>query len=545
MFLKPSQFVISFVGLLIFLTILVTGCSNTANDEENRSNKDKDKSKVLTFSWSGDIGDLNPHTYFPNQWFSQAMVYEPLVYYGEGGEIKPWLAESWEVSKDAKEYVFHLRKDVRFSDGSLFNAAIVKKNFDTVLANAPQHEWMELINQIKSTEVVDEYTFKLTLHKPYYPTLQELTYIRPLRFVGEAAFPDSQNTFADGLKSPIGTGPWVLSEYKKNEEAVFTRNEKYWGTKPKIDKVVVKVIPDGESRVLAFEKNEIDLIFGNGVISQDSFQFLKESGKYETKLSEPTATRALLFNTNREALKDLKLRLALQHAFNKQAVIDHIFYGTEKKADTLFAPTIPYTKINVKPYEYDPEKAKQLLDEAGWKQVKGKPFREKNGETLQLELMFISTDNIQKAIAEYAQGEFRKLGIDIRLTSKEEENFWTTANEGNFDLLFTASWGAPFDPHSYLSAITSASEGGSPDHKALSGLPVKKELDRKIKEVLLSTDKENRNRLYKDILTTLHEQAVYLPISYQSNVAIYHKNISGVNFLPQDYEVPFTSIDVK
>ncbi|TPG85629.1 nickel ABC transporter, nickel/metallophore periplasmic binding protein [Brevibacillus laterosporus] len=542
MFIKRSKLVPFFVGLLVILTFVIIGCSTTAKDQENISNKDK--SKVLTFSWSGDIGDLNPHTYFPNQWFSQAMVYESLVYYGEGGELKPWLAKSWDVSKDGKEYVFHLREDVTFSDGSPFNASIVKKNFDTVLANAPQHEWMALINQIKNTEAVDEFTFKLTLHKPYYPTLQELTYIRPLRFVGEAAFPDSQNTFGDGLKAPIGTGPWVLSKYKKNEEAVFTRNEKYWGTKPKVDKVVVKVIPDGESRVLAFEKKEIDLIFGNGVISQDSFQFLKESGKYETKLSEPTATRALLFNTNK-ALKDLKLRLAIQHAFNKQAVIDHIFYGTEKKADTLFAPTIPYTKINVKPYQYDAEEAKQLLDEAGWKQVNGKPFREKDGKTLQLELMFISSDNIQKAIAEYAQGDFRKLGIDIKLTSKEEENFWATANEGSFDLLFTASWGVPFDPHSYLSAITTTSEGGSPDYKALLGLPVKKELDGKIKEVLVSTDEANRQMLYKDILTTLHEQAAYLPISYQSNVAVYHKNISGVNFLPQDYEVPFTSIDVK
>ncbi|MCR8985126.1 nickel ABC transporter substrate-binding protein [Brevibacillus laterosporus] len=543
MFLKRSAFITTFVGLVAMLTIIIAGCGNTTKEGENRANQDS--SKVLTFSWSGDIGDVNPHTYFPNQWFSQAMVYESLVYYGEGGELKPWLAQSWDVSKDGKEYVFHLRKDVTFSDGSPFNATIVKKNFDTVLANAPQHEWMELINQMKSTEVVDDFTFKLILNKPYYPTLQELTYIRPLRFVGEAAFPDSQNTFKDGLKSPIGTGPWVLSEYKKNERAVFTRNEKYWGEKPKVDKVIVKVIPDGESRVLAFEKKDIDLIFGNGVISQDSFQFLKESGKYETKLSEPKATRALLFNTNREALKERKLRLAIQHAFDKQAVIDHIFYGTERKADTLFAPTIPYTKIDVKPYEHDEKKAKQLLDDAGWKQVNGKPFREKAGKTLQLELMFISSDNIQKAIAEYTQGEFRKLGIDIKLTSKEEEDFWATANEGSFDLLFTASWGVPFDPHSYLSAITTPSEGGSPDYKALSGLPGKKELDGKIKEVLVSTDEAHRKMLYTDILTTLHEQAAYLPISYQSNIAVYHKNMSGVHFLPQEYEVPFTTIDMK
>ncbi|AZV43814.1 nickel ABC transporter substrate-binding protein [Peribacillus asahii] len=543
MLLKRSNLFRSFVGLLVMFTIFVAGCSNTTKDQENAS--DKEKTKVVTFSWPGDIGDLNPHTYFPNEFFSQAMVYEPLVYYGEGGEIQPWLAESWDISKDGKEYVFHLRKDVQFSDGSPFNAEIVKKNFDTVLDNRKQHEWVELINQIKSTEVVDEYTFKLTLNNSYYPTLQELTYVRPLRFVGEAAFPDSQNTFKDGLKSPIGTGPWVLTEYKKNEFAVFERNEQYWDTKPKVDKVVVKVITDGESRVLAFEKKELDFIFGNGVISQDSFQFLKNSGKYETKLSEPTATRTLLFNTNNEATKDRKVRLALNHAFNKQAVIDNIFYGMEEKADTLFPPVLDYTKINVDPYEYDAAKAEQLLDEAGWKKVEGKPFREKDGKELQLELLFNSTDNIQKSIAEFVQGDFRKLGIDIKLISQETNTFWTTAFEGKYDLLFTSTWAVPFDPHSYLAAITTDSENGSPDYTALLGLPKKKELDQKIKKVLLTTDEKERKMLYTDILTTLHEQAVYLPISYQSNVAVYHKNISGVDFLPQEVEVPLTSIDVK
>ncbi|MGE7924032.1 nickel ABC transporter substrate-binding protein [Viridibacillus arvi] len=543
MFIKKYYRLRNFPIVLVILVIFITGCSNKAKEQDNTA--DKDQSKVVTFSMTGDIGDLNPHTYFPNEFFSQAMVYESLVYYGKGGEIQPWLAESWDISKDGKEYVFHLRKDVEFSDGSKFNAVIVKKNFDTILDNRKQHEWVELINQIKNTEAVDEYTFKLTLHNSYYPTLQELTYIRPLRFVGEAAFPDSQDTFKDGLKSQIGTGPWVLSEYKKNEFAVFTRNEKYWGTKPKVDKVVVKVITDGESRVLAFEKNELDFIFGNGVISQDSFQFLKDSGKYETKLSEPTATRTLLFNTNKEATKDHKVRLALNYAFNKQAVIDNIFYGMEKKADTLFPPVLDYTKIDINPYDYDVSKAEQLLDEAGWKKIEGKPFREKEGKELQLEFLFNSTDNIQKSIAEFVQGDYRKLGINIKLTSQETNTFWTTAFQGNYDILFTSTWAVPFDPHSYLASITTDSENGGPDYTALLGLPEKKEIDEKIKKVLLTTDKKERKMLYTDILSTLHDRAVYLPISYQSNVAVYHKNISGLDFLPQEAEVPLTTIDVE
>ena len=520
--------------------LALAGCSQ--QDEKETTKDDK---KVFTFSWSGDIGDLNPHSYFPNEFFSQAMVYESLVYYGEGGDIKPWLAESWDVSEDGKEYTFHLREDVKFSDGTAFNAAIVKKNFDTVLANGEQHDWIELINQIDTTEIIDTYTFKLTLHNAYYPTLQELTYVRPLRFVAESAFPASGDTFKDGLIAPIGTGPWVLKEHKENEYAIFERNDNYWGEKPKVDEVVVKVITDGESRVLAFEKGELDMIFGNGVISQDSFKFLKESGKYETKISDPTATRTLLFNTNRDIMSDKNVRLALQHAFNKDAVIDNIFYGIEKKADTLFPQNLAYTDVAVDPYKYDVEKAKALLDKAGWKTVKGKEFREKDGQPLQLDLLFISTDNIQKSIAEYVQGDLRKIGIDVKLTSQESNTFWTTAFDGGYDILFTATWAVPFDPHSYLASITTDSTGGGPDYYALSGLSIKQALDARIKQVLLTTNEADRIQQYHEILRTLHEEAVYLPISYQSNIAVYKKNVKGVDFLPQEIEIPTTTIDVK
>lgn len=148
---------------------------------------------VLTFSWNKDIGDLNPHLYLPSQMFAQAMVYEPLVKYAHGGKSEPCLAESWSVSPD----------------GSDINAPAAKKNFDAVLANAKRHEWLELINQIGGTEAVDEHTFKITFKNPYYPALQELSLFRPLRFLAPSAFPDSGNT-AEGIKKPVGTGPWVL-----------------------------------------------------------------------------------------------------------------------------------------------------------------------------------------------------------------------------------------------------------------------------------------------------------------------------------------------
>ena len=277
------------IALSLFILAGVTGCTH---NEAKVTDK-----HTLTLSWSKDIGNLNPHLYGINQMFAQAMIYEPLVKYGEDGKIEPCLAQSWEISPDGREYTFKLRPDVTFSDGSPFTAQAVKKNFDAVLANKSRHTWLDLIGQIQATEAMSDDTFRIIFKHAYYPALQELALIRPLRFLAPSGFPDNGNTY-EGIKKPIGTGPWILSEYKKDQYAVFIRNENYWGPKPKLEKVIVKVIPNSEANVLALEKGEIDLIYGSGLISLDAFKHIKEEGKYETQLSGPGSTRVLAVNTS-------------------------------------------------------------------------------------------------------------------------------------------------------------------------------------------------------------------------------------------------------
>ena len=171
----------------------------------------------------------------------------------------------------------------------------------------------------------------------------------------------------------------MLTDYKTDEYAEFTRNPNYWGEQPKVDKIVIKIIPDGETRVLAFEKGELDLIYGEGVISMDAYKQLEASGEYETQLSEPVATRQLVLNTTNDALADLKVRVALQQGFNKQAMVDGITSGLEEKADNLLPTNFPYANVKVTPIVYDVEQAKAKLEEAGWKLPDGQTVREKNG----------------------------------------------------------------------------------------------------------------------------------------------------------------------
>ncbi|MCP4349311.1 MAG: nickel ABC transporter, nickel/metallophore periplasmic binding protein [Desulfobacterales bacterium] len=497
--------------------------------------------KVLRYSWDKDVGPLNPHLYHQNQMFAQAMVYESLLRYGENGKIMPWLAERWKISPDGREYTFFLRKGVKFSDGSAFNAMAVKKNYDSVMLNSKRHSWLGVIAQYKDTKVVDDYTFKLVLKKPFYAVLQELTTIRPVRFLAPSAFPNSGNT-ADGIKKPVGTGPWVLSEYSFEEYAIFKRNKSYWGEKPKIDKIIIKIIPDSEDRIRAFESGEIDLIYGSGQIRLDVFKRLKESGKYNWGISKPITTRSFGFNTKRSPVNELNVRKAIQHAVNKDEITKEILNATEHKADALFAKNLSYANINLSPYAFNPQKAVALLEKAGWKLSPGTEYRSKNGRPLEFDIYFLDTDAVQKAIVTSIKKDLKKVGINAKPAGEEKDFFHANLKAGEFDVIFEETWGAQYDPHSILGAMLNT--GGSFFY-AKEGLPMKMDINKKIGDVLSSVDLNKRQALYDRILRTLHEQAGFLPISYKANLGIYHKNVTGVRFLTINYVIPFEYMDLR
>jgi nickel transport system substrate-binding protein len=537
---NKKQFLLMSV-MLLTLSMALLGCTNESVDKEG-ANAPSESSNTITFAWPRDVGAMNPHVYNPNQLFAQSMVYEPLVSYQDGGELKPHLAESWEISEDGTEYVFNLRQDVKFSDGTSFNAEIVKKNFDTILTNLDLHSWLGFIPKIAQTEVIDEHTFKLTLKEPYYPTIQELAVVRPVRFLGEAGFPEDGDT-SDGIAQPVGTGPWVLDEYKVDEYAIFKRNESYWGELPSVEKIHVKVIPDAETRVLAFEKGDLDLLYGEGVISLDAFKQLESTENYETGVSEPVATRQLVINTNKEQLSDVRVRQALHYGFNKEAMVEGVTSGLEEKADYILPTNFPYTSnVDVTTVDYNVEKANQLLEEAGWKLPEGKNIREKDGKPLEFELMYDSAESIQKVMAETLQSEWAGLGVKLNIIGVELTTQVERFKANEFDMNFFSNYGAPYDPHTFVNIVATEGFGF---REAISSYPNKEELLNQIAEVKQTTDENERQQLYTTILRSLQEQGAIVPISYIKKIAIYQENVSNFTFPANRDEHPFTGISVN
>lgn len=488
----------------------------------------------LVFVNYRDIRDLNPHLY-AGEMYAQSILYDTLVSITEDG-YEGCLAESWTISEDGKIYTFKIRDGVTFSDGTVCDANAILANFNAIIENKDRHTWLEMMNLLVGVSAPDDHTFVIELSEAYYPMLTELGCIRPFAMISPNCMINGSTK--DGVSGYIGTGPYVLTDFETDQYAVFERNENYWGEKPEIERITVKVIPDNQTRIMALESGEIDLIFGKNMLDADAISQYVDSDKFEVALSNPTSTRHIVLNTTNEILSDTAVRQALQHATNRTAISEGIFYGLEQPADTLYAATVPYCDVELTPYEYSTETASSMLDEAGW--IMGSSgIREKGGKKLELDLLYNSDSVTEKTISEYLQSEYLKLGISLNIHGEEEQSYRDNMKAGNFDMVFNICWGMPYDPQSSLAAMRAPVYG---DFAAQQGLADKKEIDQAITDILTTTDEEERQELYRFVLTRLHEDAVYIPLTFECNKALYTKNLQGVHFGTDQYDVPFSDM---
>ena len=515
--------------------IALTGCSQ--DEDKAVASVTPQVRDRIEYASMKDVRDINPHLYM-GEMAAQAMVFESLVVNMPDGSVKPALAQSWEISDDGRVYTFHLRPGVKYTDGEPFTAQSVKQNVDAVLENRSRHAWLDLINEIESNEAVDDLTWKLTLKHPYFPTLVELGVTRPFRFISPRCMKDGHTK--DGVTCLAGTGPWVLSEHKRNQYAVFTTNKNYWGEKPKSKSVRWNVMPDTQTMLMALEKGEIDLVFGadGDQLTSDAVTKLIADKKLTVAVSNPIASRAILLNTRRPITGEAAVREAIQHAINRDAIVQGVLNGIEAPAETLFARNVPYCDIDLRIRKYDPAKAAELLDSAGW-MMTADGVRAKDGKRCEISFYFNSQNAQEKTIAEAIQADLAKVGIAVRVLGEEKQTFLDRQRTGEFDLQYSLSWGAPYDPQSYLSSWRTPAHG---DFQAQSGMADKSRIDKLIGLFMIEADETKRRAMATDILTTVHNAGVYVPVSYSRTKAVHTPALKGVNFAVSQYEIPFESM---
>ncbi|ARE87528.1 nickel ABC transporter substrate-binding protein [Clostridium formicaceticum] len=530
-------------GILLLTMGLLAACSSGGKVENasNRSNGDNGvvNTDELIYVNFRDIRDLNPHIY-SGELFAQNLLFEGLVMITDEG-IQPWLAKDWDISDDGRTYTFHIRQGVTFSDGYKFDAYAVEANIQAVYDNYDRHGWLESVRLLDSFGAVDDYTFEMKLKEPYYPLLTELAVTRPFRFLSPNCFIDG--TTKDGVDGLIGTGKYVLTENHIDQYAVFDINETYWGEKPEISRIIAKVIPDNQIRTLALEKGEIDIIFGIGMIDAETYLKFSEMEGFGASLSDPVATRMLIMNSTDKILSDVNVRQAINAAVNREEISEGIFYGLEAPASRMLARTVPYCDVDFEDYVYSLDKAKNLLEKAGWAMNEATNIREKDGMPLQIEMHYNADNVTERTIAEYLQDEMRKVGISLSIIGEEEQAYRDRMKNGGFSITFNMPWGTPYDPHSFLGAMRMPAVYG--DYAAQQGLKEVEKLHDTILKAFTATDEMQRQEYYDYILTYLHDEAIYVPLVFERNRAVYNEKVKNVTFNPSQYEVPLDRMYIK
>lgn len=349
-------------------------------------------------SFFSTVGSMNPHLYSTNLFYVTAWIYEGLVGYGEEGEIVPALAVSWTreaTDDDGQRYTFVLREGVTFHDGSDFNCTVAKLNFDHVLSDTMRkaHSWYGTARFLKSWTCTDDGKFVLETDRPFYPLLQELTYIRPLVFASATSFaqgldsdPDlhnsceagmlgrnehlEQNVTCLGLSAPIGTGPFkfVEREAHPDDDAIdaavtFARNDDYWGVVPDIEHIELRYYPDNDAVYDALLSGDLDMAMGIGPLTAVQVQDLKyeHSSRFDVRHSAVTQNSLLFLNTARPPTDDINVRRSIIHALDKSIFVEKEFAGLEQPASQLMPFSLPYTDIDLTPkLSYDFDKAASI-----------------------------------------------------------------------------------------------------------------------------------------------------------------------------------------
>ncbi len=334
---------------------------------------DKPEENVFKIAFPSDVLSLNPFTAVDLRsiWIIN-LIYDPLVRVDPEFNVVPWLAESWEVSDDGKIYTFKLRKNVKWHDGTPFTADDVVFTFTEGIRQETQR-FVGLKDIIESVEKVDDYTVRFVLKNPYPFFLIDLAtgyyYIAPKHIAGELDLTQWDN------KNPIGTGPFRFVERTVGEFIVLQKNDDFWMVGvPKITRIIMKVIPEAESRFLAIKKGEVD------TERYDTAITLVKQAEEDPNLNVVTAPGLWLiyiaFNTVNH-FYDPKVFQAIHYAIDRQEIVE--------KANGGFGYPV-YTVLNRFwngdlaaediVFEYDPDKAAKLLEEAGWVDVDGDGVRE-------------------------------------------------------------------------------------------------------------------------------------------------------------------------
>ncbi|MBN1297034.1 ABC transporter substrate-binding protein [bacterium] len=499
---------VCFGTVLLMVLSGAGGCTGDGSDENGSG-----RSRTLTVGLSTAPKTLDPRlaTDVASARVQQ-LVYNSLVRKTRTSDIVPDLAESWEMTDD-RTYVFRLRKNVRFHDGSECDASDIKANFEAIMTESLASPKKAAYEKLKSISIVDSYTIVFETTEPFAPFLINMV-------LGILPEEQARNVDPEKPVQPIGTGPFRWIERDGDDRFVLESYADYFEGKPPMDRVVFRVIPDDSIRLMELEKGSIDFMQNN--IPPDAVQALRDNPAIEVRSAPGTSYFYLGFNfrLSHHPTRDVRVRQALAHALNRDEIITHVLGGMASKTETLL-PADHWAVHHALPViRWDLEEAGRLLDEAGY------PI---NDAGIRFPIEFkVSQNNQSRRLAEIIQAQWAAIQVQVTIRSLEWGTFSEDIIDGNFES-YVLSWVGVTDPDIYHSLFHSSAV---PPNGRNRGRFSDADVDRLLNSARVTMDQTQRSQIYQDLQGILHEKLPYISLWHTHNVAAMKAGLDHFELYP-------------
>jgi peptide/nickel transport system substrate-binding protein len=536
------------VAAVLMAGAAVPGTAVTAGAGMRAATSDK---VTFTVGVTQDVDSLNPFTGIAAASYEiYQMQYETLTdYAAKDFSATPALAQSWDTSPDGLTWTYHLRPNLKWSDGVPLTARDVAYTFNRVMTGKyEQTNFGNYVAGITSVEATDDTTVVMKVKKPSPIMLHLYVYILPEHIwkdIDEKEVKSFGNEPGpDGL---VGSGPYRVVEHKKGQFIRMAVNKSYYKGAPKVDEVVFRVFQNEDSLAQALRRGEID--FADS-LTANVFDSLKNADGVKTFPASYSGFDEIAFNTGaalddgtpigdgHPALKDVKLRQALSYAIDNKTLVDRVLGGYGEPGNSFIPPL--YKSLHYDPgataYTFDPEKAKTLLDEAGYKVgPDGIRTMPGSGKKLSFRLFGRSSSQNSKQTVEFVTGWLKDVGIDVKPKIVSEDSLTEIIGEGKFDM-FEWGWVVEPDPNYQLSTFTCANrsykDGGNIYANLSDSFYCDKQYDALNAQQAVQIDPAQRAETVKQMQKMVYDAAAYMITFYYDNLEAYRSD-RFTGFQPQ------------
>lgn len=498
------------MAALFVLMGLLTGCSSEKAGAEEAGEKVFYYGDT-TFNAENDEADVNPHRGYSGWACIRYAIGETLFRYSDSMELEPWLAEGFELA-DETTWVITLKEGISFTSGRVLDAEAAKECLEHLIE---VHERAK--GDLKIQEILAEgQTLTIRTTEPVPAFLNYLSDPYGCMIDMEAGITEDGNV--------SGTGPYRAVEVKQDQGLTLVKNENYWNGMPKLDKIYVQTIHDGDTMTMALQSGELDAAYGLPYASLPLF----EQEPYTISSVETSRSFFGQYNYETESLQDDRVREAIACAVDKDGFVSVLMNGNGSPANGPFPSGFSFGDERVTATSYDPERAKELLAEAGWSDTDGDGYVEKDGEKLTLRWLTYPSRQELPLLAESAQASLKEIGIDVQVNCTA--NHLDVLTSGDWDLYASAFVTAPTgDPEYFFTThcleLSSKNRGGY----------YSEELE-ELEAVMSRTfDTKERAELAVKMTQVLLDDHAFLFASHLKMSMVSGKGVTGLEAHPCDY----------